>query len=654
MLCAAQLALPMSAWPQSQPATQGRPPVVDGKAAPASPTAVPADAPYVDRLIGGGELAPLPPEGESSDYNAEGWPRYVRVEAVASSISGSGGSSRQNGIRFTGLLDTPNHGALSADATLQSGGGTNTVTVAQRAMPFDGGWRANNTLGVTYTPSIDLTRSQYRFFVPTFPFFGATTEWLRTNELQLQGAVGRPGNFGGVLVPGFDSLGGTLAMVGGQWNMAPEWRAGFELLSAEDVNLALSSNDPTNRFSGQSFYGSVGWQAGDSRVQGNLLNTQANNGRSGLGLWIDGRTRVGRYTHHYGVYRFEPNLYFGYQQVNSDQQGAYYRINYHSQKWLWDATVEGLSSVSGNSPDTGYVSGSLSYLVDRSLSVGVSGALRHSSNTSWSTQSFVEKISRYGTSRLQFSAAVQDRQNDAEQLQFDHSWIMAVGARLSTGAAISRQQTADGTFNTVSLLVYGGGNLTDQLTLDGNARVNYALGGGGFATYINANATWTINSHWSVVATAYDNRDDTAKQFVITSPSQDFEPLPVQRSRAFFLTVRYENRAGRATSPLGGALGSGSGSIVGYVFLDANGDGRRNADETGAANVTVLLDGRFAVRTDQLGRFEFPQVGGGAHSLSVISDNLPLPWSIAEDGRREIVVRTRDTLTLEIPATRLK
>jgi hypothetical protein len=107
-------------------------------------------------------------------------------------------------------------------------------------------------------------------------------------------------------------------------------------------------------------------------------------------------------------------------------------------------------------------------------------------------------------------------------------------------------------------------------------------------------------------------------------------------------------------APLGGRPGTGAGTLVGYIFYDANDDGRRGANENGAANVTVVLDGRYAVRTGTDGRFEFPLVAAGPHSLSVIPDNLALPYAVSEDGRRDVVVRTRETTTLEIPAQRVK
>ena len=73
----------------------------------------------------------------------------------------------------------------------------------------------------------------------------------------------------------------------------------------------------------------------------------------------------------------------------------------------------------------------------------------------------------------------------------------------------------------------------------------------------------------------------------------------------------------------------------------------------GAANVTVLLDGRFSTRTDEPGRFEFPFVAIGTHAVTVVPDNLPLPWSLG-DAKFEVRVDTRSTATLELGARRVR
>jgi hypothetical protein len=98
--------------------------------------------------------------------------------------------------------------------------------------------------------------------------------------------------------------------------------------------------------------------------------------------------------------------------------------------------------------------------------------------------------------------------------------------------------------------------------------------------------------------------------------------------------------------------GSGAGTLVGFIYLDANDDGRRSAGEAGAPNLTVILDGRFSTRTDPDGKFEFPLVASGPHVIYVMPDNLALPWAISGESRRDVMISTRETTRVEIGATR--
>ena len=80
----------------------------------------------------------------------------------------------------------------------------------------------------------------------------------------------------------------------------------------------------------------------------------------------------------------------------------------------------------------------------------------------------------------------------------------------------------------------------------------------------------------------------------------------------------------------------------------------RDASELGAPNVTVLLDGRYATRTESQGRYEFPLVSSGPHVVGVVPDNLPLPWVAGGNAQRVVTVRTRETATLDVEITRIK
>ena len=618
-------------------------------------------APYQDRLIDGGALAPDSSTDEFARYNAQGWPRYWRVEGVSSYYDQQGKITRENGGRLSASLDTPEYGAFTLDATARPG--SFIATVQQRGLVFDGDWHANNALGVVTTLGIDLTRAQYRFYLPTFATIGGTTEWIHDGDLQLQASAGEPGLYDGLRLAGFQSLHGNLATAGAQWAFAPRWQVGVQVADASNVDSPYATTG-NGKIDARAAFASLAWNGGSTRIQANALSSEASDAAATVrasGLWLDGTTVWDRYTHHYGVYRLEPGLTWGYQPINNDIEGAYYRIAYQSLRWELDGGIDQVNSVSGRGANGTFLTANGRYQATTLLGVGGNGTLLHSgSQDAWTASAYADMAWSMGTSRAGVSAA--DNNNllgsHAEQVALDHTWNLPVGTRLSTSLALTRD-TTQGPIRTTTLRrlgvgILGGGDLTNRLSVDANLQYN-VLNQGGTASGIYGSlvGNWRFDSHWSLSATYYDNRDDTAKLFTLDPLISVVNAPPVQRNRAFYLTLRYEDRAGSAVAPLGGRPGAPAGAIYGYLYLDANDNGRRDAGENGAANVTVLLDGRFSTRTDDAGRFEFPLVTAGPHAITIVPDNLPLPWAVG-DGKREVLVGTRETAMIEIAARRLR
>lgn len=649
-------------------------------AAPAQQSAVnpmasgtpPAVTVYEDRLIDSGSLAPDEAETEAP-YNAEGWPRFWRVEGVASYFEQQGVITRENGARLSGRLDTPNYGAFSLDATVRVDPGSFIATLIQRDFAFDTRWRVNNGLGVVSSLGIDLTRSQYRFFIPTFPTIGGNTEWLRDNELQLQASAGRPGNYDGFRLTGFESLGGSIATVGAQWNISPQWQAGIQLVDARDVQSEYAAGNGTGdgTVGSKGAYASLAWNNATTRLQGNFLASDASSDGQSVranGLWLDGRTLWAGVTHNYGVFRLEPGLAWGYQPINNDIQGAYYRFSYQSLRWQFDGGVDRVTSVSGRG-DSGWFY-TINGRYQATVRTGVGGNLGYLSSAgrnAWLASIYGDQVWSLGTSRLQVSAAYNDAtpRTDAQQISLDHTWNMPAGSRLTTSLTATRDHTGSTTsgqatipdisFRRYGIGVLGGGDITNNLSIDANLQYNVVTrDGSASGVYGNVNLVWRLSPAWSVLATFYDSTDDTAKIFAFNDPLIPvIDPVPTQRNRSIFLMLRYETRAGSPVLAAGARPGMPLGGIAGVIFLDVNDNGRRDPGEPGAANVTVLLDGRFSTRTDEAGRFEFPFVGVGGHRISVLPDNLPLPWTLG-DARHEIRVDPRETTNIELGARRLR
>jgi hypothetical protein len=65
-----------------------------------------------------------------------------------------------------------------------------------------------------------------------------------------------------------------------------------------------------------------------------------------------------------------------------------------------------------------------------------------------------------------------------------------------------------------------------------------------------------------------------------------------------------------------------------------------------------MLDGKFTTRTNAFGGFEFASVASGAHTLTVLQDDLPLPWTVDTDQKISAPVTTRGSTRIDIGAKR--
>ena len=627
-------------------------PAHSGWAQTTAPTAEVPPPVYEDRLIDTGNLPPLADDPADYAYNAAGQPRSWRIEGFASNINSGGSSRRENGLSFGGRYDTTDYGALSVDGTFRNGKNSSLFTVWQRGLAFDNDWRANNGAGMLNTPAIDLARNQYRFYLPTFPIAGVQTEWLHAGDLQIQASVGEPGSFNGLRLAGFSRLGGRIFTGGAQWVVAPQWLAGFQFADTQDVGVSLDTTAPEAKTSARSWYGTTAWQDNNSRVQFNAVDSEFGQGTHKRGVWLDGETRDGRYRHNYGLFRLDPGIVWGYLPFIEDSVGGYYRVNYQSQQWLWTAGVDSVGSISGRGVDAIYGTASIRYQVSRSLGIGGGATVRHATDSAEAAYAFIDKQTSLGTTRVQLDVASAASAQRSQQIVVDHAWPTETGLRISTSLSLARETSPATNVKRANFGVNGGFDLTNNLTLEGNAHWLVTRDTGTTrGTYANVSLNWRISPRWSMAMTYYDNRREDPPVLSVASliPTPLF--APVVRDRSVFLILRYEDRAGTPLAPLGGSPGTGAGNIVGYLFLDANDNDRRDASETGAANVTILLDGRFSTRTDNQGKFEFPLVAAGTHAISVIADNLPLPYFVGGPDKRQVVVRTRESTLVEIAAS---
>jgi hypothetical protein len=623
-----------------------------------APDAVPD---YEDRLIDDGRLPPDVSADMYGGHNPEGWPRAFRAQLSASRITRNNTAANETGLQLGGMLDTPNYGAFTLDANFRAsnsdtfGSGT-LFSLWQRGLPMDGGWFGNNALGVFNTPSTDLARQQYRFYMPTIPTIGAATEWRRAGNLQLNASVGEPGLYTGIYTPTFEGLGGRVATGGLQYRFSGQWAAAMQLADVDDVGLGIGPNTALGTTSARSAYAGAAWGTPNARAQLNVVDSVIQGGPNETGVWFDGGARNGRVFHSFGAFYLAPDLVWGNQPLPSNLEGAYYRADFQSRQWILDGGLDYVTPVSGPGGPTLYAIGNVRYQYFTGLGIGGGANVLHGETDAWSAFGFVDYANPWGLGRAQINYAT-DSQQDSRQLTIDQSWNSAAGTSLSTSLLLGHIDSAGASANSVGVAVYGSLPLRSSLSLSANARWTKAFGELASENVLaNVALNWGFAPGWAASLSYYESRNTGQIPLTVTSPIPTLTPIIVQQlnDRTVFLAVRYEWRGGTPSVPLGGVAGSGFGSVTGVLYLDANDNGRLDAGEAGAPNVMIVLDGRFSARTDAQGRFEFPAVGPGDHVLTVIPDNVPLPWSVAGDGRVSIQVRVRDQTQIQIPARQLR
>jgi len=644
-------------------------------AQPAAPgaAATPAAPAYQDHYIDGGALKPDISANDGATSDAGELAHSLQIDGVVSALSShSGGVSEnltENGFVAKSQWETAGYGAWSLDAAARvesSGqaepGQGGVLALRERGMPFDGAWQADNALGDINSPDIVLAQFQPRFYLPTGSIQGATTEWRGPSDLQIVAGGGVPGQYGGIVVPDYRTLGGSTATAGAQWSPAAHWTLGGQVIEARDVNLeAGPALDGTALMSSTAELVSAAWADRDERVQMNLINGSIGKGDE-VGGWIDGSLARGRILQTAGLFRIDPNITWGNQLISSDAQGGYYRIGYQSRQWLWDAGIDEVRSVSGLGTNTTFLTGDTRCQVSRDWGVGTVANLSHSDGgNSWSLEGYVDHANGWGIGRAQAEVAASPAAHDLT-LTLQQNWSAATGIHLSAAASAERVTGSlfDGLAQDSTILglaAYGGGQFTARLGTEGNVRWSRAVQGlAAPGVSANVSLTYQIAPQWEMLATFYENQVGSWTPLTVQSPLTPPVAIatPSMQQRGIFLTVRYKRSGGEHFVPLGGAPGAGSGEVTGVVYLDANDNGRFDAGESGAANVTVVLDGRFSVQTDPSGRFSIPAVASGHHVLTVVPDNLPLPWSVLNGGRTEIEVSTRERTDISIAARRLR
>lgn len=622
-------------------------------------------APYVDREIQG--LAPDTGDAlEASPYDTEGLPRFLRLETRLGTQPFDDRRRTRLGFAAFALVETPNHGTLSLDASASPHDGRGSLTLRQRGMPWAGGWLADHELGVITTPAPDITRLPSRVFVPSSLIEGVGAEWNNAARgLQLKAATGTPGRLEGLPTSAFRSLSGRRSSLGAQWYLGGNdvagsdrqgWTAAVRAESARDVSLFDNPLTAADREDADAAQLALRYATTGMRLQGQVVqsnSTRVDGGRSGL--WVDSEWDDGPRRHGLGLFRLDPDLSWAGQPLPSDLTGAYARTAWRTRQWSAEASVDWLRSITGRAASGSYATASARWRLARSSSLGTGFSLRRFDGKAWDAYGDWRFASRWGPSGLRLEVGGGQSVASRQQLIYDQDWTVPQGFSLNTSVGVGRlgtdpvsNEAAQSRWSTAlsgSAPLGANGLLRGSLTTEQGSGNSRRWG-------LNLGGTWRINPRWSVEANL--NRSQ-GKSLVATSldPLAPLAPVVNTSSdRSFYALLRYELQAGSRNTPLGGSALEGGGRIEGVVYFDANKSGTQEASETGVPGVTVFLDNRYGVRTDAQGRFEFPFVASGPRTVSVRNETLPLPWSVVDEGQARVDVRLRETARLSLPVQR--
>lgn len=655
---------------------------------------------YADRIIEGAPALPeLADEGPTA-VDADGLPRVLRVESRLLSSSNERGSQLSGALGLRGRVDTENHGAFSLDAstrwlerTALPGRDTETsFSLYQTAMPFGGGWSASQGLGVIQTLSLPLAAQQASYFVPSRLVRGASTQWRNEAQgLTWQFSGGRSGAFAAAGQGGFAAAGSRVAALGFEMQAVPGeasplpagWRYGAMLSSASGERAAGTPGGAGGaaEVAGVGVFHSLRWESARAFVHGNLIaddpTSPPTSGGAGardshLGGWLDAALQSGEVTHRWGLHHLAADMGWQGIALGGNSAGGYYRWARFGLRTQVEAQVAATRPVDAAAGGTSLRQAGVSmrHYVNQRLGIGGMAQISSGATTHLQALGYAELQRRVLNLRLQAGFEGRGVPIDRWRLSSDQSWVLPIGWRLATSQAFTATRAGaqdasgavlGGSGTALELAISGGADVGERLTLDVNLHANLPLSATAARLYnLSAASQWRLSPRWWLGAELALSRTTGLTSTIAVTPIPGlpggFTPYvyPGTSARNLWLTLRYDFQAGSARTPIGegGRTGVGGGNIEGIVYLDDNGNSRRDASENRAANVTVTLDGRYSTRTDAQGRFEFAFVAPGSHAVQVASDTLPLPWMTPGDEPLRIEVMPRQTHRVEIGATR--
>lgn len=629
----------------------------------ASPGPAAPAAAYVDRLIEGS--VDSEPSVVAAADRTPGRRLFSAGYRVEFRQPAGGGHGFEHGLDAQYRFETLNYGEFFIDAaarhaerargeSLAGHGQSARLTIYQHGFPLTGALVADSAVGAVRTPPSSLFNQSYRIFLPTTLLAGASTV-VSAGGTEARAFAGESARFEGAFSQGFALTAGRVAGVSIAQRFGPALSAGAHWVGVRGAAEVPDHDSATLALE----------YAPDSRRR--LKVQMLGSGGGKLGAWLDADWSTDPWRQRFGAYRLDPGIGWADTAILNDQQGLYWRTDRASLRETTslgaDATranIDGDASRPGLDSVALYATHSLR--IDRTLSAGGGATVQRArarsplsrGASSISLNGYGSLLTAWGVSRLDISGHVGrpdlGPRDDTVALTLGQDWSLP-GRVAGSGVLTYARDHSSGRERkraSCGLTVRGPG--IGSLSWDASAVFARASSDAGRERNVNLNASlfWPIGRNWTAQAQFARNAIDPGPA------AAGAAPLPFQKDQRLQLGIRHDFSAGVPYASTGMSGGRGSGGLSGVVFFDENGDGEKQPTERGAAGVVVYLDGRYPATTDSEGRFSYPAVPAGTHSLRVLAERLPLPWALEDDAPRVVSVPLRGEATAAIGLTRLR
>lgn len=631
---------------------------------------------YQDKVMSAPELFELTTQ-EAEKVEQGSFQAYLFETRVNYADSKTNSSKHRKtgdaGTRFEYLYETESFGDLKIQAqTSQQANNTDnnslslenddpdtSVTLLNNSLYLTPTMAADSALGDVSSELTDALRRGSKLSLGVDNIRGARTR-VRGDKFDIRLGSGDLGELKGNPYSGYRQTDGRLSWIGASHSLGKNFVLGLQANQVDQFKQVANSQEQIS--SAALALGYDGDNQNNKKLRVTLLKSQHTD-EAGLettsqGSYLEGGFQVGRYIHEFGVYKTEPELYFGENFLNSDQQGVYWRFNRESSRLFFSA---GLSAeqdkLQEKNQDTAAKEfgwdGSLRYRMDRNHSYG--GSLRlqqtrydkaqQNDQRSVYVYAYYELINaNWGRSRLSTTLHRNEKivTNDVaatgDEFQWEQDWlnnsnkIFNAQPELITtlGVAHDRSEAETQTYPTAGVTA----RYWPDADWSISSSLRYSSRSGKLST--SQGLAGALTSEYKITQGLSLGAALNLNQAKVDVDSNGIKAAQTSRSndKSAQVYLRWEGNRGQEHSVIGNKTEglAGTGGVVGFVYFDTNQDGQRQADEAGVPEVEVYLDGGYSVRTDKNGYYEFTRVATGSHALTLNLDTVPLPWSSKEDS----------------------